>query len=318
MDYTASASGIAREAFRMSADSTAIDRDSDERAFGYGTSPSVPRALTIAGSDSGGGAGIQADLKTFAAMGVYGTSAITAVTAQNTLGVSDWLAMPEHLVAGQIDAVLDDIGADAVKTGMLANAAIIETVAAKLRDHGIERLVVDPVMVAKGGHKLLEDDAVAALVRELLPLATIVTPNLPEAEVLTGMRVDSWDAMRAAAEKVVAMGAQAVVIKGGHLEGRDDSTDLYYDGRGFREYPARRIDTKNTHGTGCTFASAIAAGLAKGLDVPGAVALAKSYVTLAIQHAYDVGGGQGPVHHFFRYWQPTGPKYKPGVPLTRG
>jgi hydroxymethylpyrimidine/phosphomethylpyrimidine kinase len=276
------------------------------------TQAPVPRALTIAGSDSGGGAGIQADLKTFAAMGVYGASAITAVTAQNTLGVSDWLAMPEALVAAQIDAVLGDIGADAVKTGMLANAALIETVAAKLGEHGVTNLVVDPVMVAKGGSKLLEDDAVEALVRALLPMALVVTPNISEAEALTGRRIRSWDDMREAAERIVAMGARSVVVKGGHFQG-DASTDLYYDGAGFREYPARRIDTKNTHGTGCTFASAIAAGLAKGLDVPGAVALAKAYVTLAIQHAYAVGSRHGPVHHFFRFWQPAGRRYRPGV-----
>jgi len=277
----------------------------------------APRALTIAGSDSGGGAGIQADLKTFAAMGVYGASAVTAVTAQNTLGVSDWLAMPEQLVAGQIDAVLSDIGADAVKTGMLANAMIIETVAAKVREHNVERLVVDPVMVAKGGHKLLEDDAVEALVRALLPLAAIVTPNVPEAEVLIGGRIETWDEMRGAAERIVAMGARSVVVKGGHLATPEASTDLYYDGRGFREFTAVRVDTKNTHGTGCTFASAIAAGLAKGLDVPGAVALAKSYVTLALQHAFPVGHGHGPVHHFYRFWQPSGPRYKPGKRLAQ-
>jgi hydroxymethylpyrimidine/phosphomethylpyrimidine kinase len=276
------------------------------------TEPTVPRALTIAGSDSGGGAGIQADLKAFAAMGVYGASAITAVTAQNTLGVTDWLAMPEALVAAQIDAVLSDIGADAVKTGMLANAALIETVAAKLREHAVTNLVVDPVMVAKGGAKLLEDDALVALKRELLPMALVVTPNIPEAEALTSTSITSWDGMRDAAERIVAMGARSVVVKGGHSDS-DASTDLYYDGHGFREYPARRINTKNTHGTGCTFASAIAAGLAKGLDVPGAVALAKSYVTLAIQHSYPVGAGHGPVHHFYRFWQPTGPKYKAGV-----
>lgn len=274
---------------------------------------SIPRALTIAGSDSGGGAGIQADLKTFAAMGVYGASAVTAVTAQNTREVSDWLAMPEALVAAQIDAVLGDIGADAVKTGMLANAGIIETVAAKLREHHVTQLVVDPVMVAKGGHKLLEDDAVGAMIGDLLPLALVVTPNIPEAEVLTGMRITSWDDARTAAAKIIAMGARNVVVKGGHAEDAAASTDLFYDGVTFREYPARRIDTRNTHGTGCTFASAIAAGLAKGLDVPGAVALAKAYVTMAIQHAYPVGHGHGPVHHFYRFWQPTGPKYKPGV-----
>jgi hydroxymethylpyrimidine/phosphomethylpyrimidine kinase len=248
-------------------------------------------------------------------MGVYGASAITAVTAQNTLEVSDWLAMPEALVAGQIDAVLSDIGADAVKTGMLANASIVSTVVSKLREHGVTQLVVDPVMVAKGGHKLLEDDAIDAIVHELIPMALVVTPNIPEAEVLTGTRITSWDGMRVAAERIVAIGARAVVVKGGHFEDSAQSTDLYYDGAGFREYPARRIDTRNTHGTGCTFASAIAAGLAKGLDVPGAVALAKSYVTMAIQHSYPVGHGHGPVHHFYRFWQPLGPKYKAGVKL---
>ena len=272
----------------------------------------VPTAMTIAGSDSGGGAGIQADLKTFAAMGVYGSSVITAVTAQNTLEVTDWLALPEALVAKQIDAVLSDIGAGAAKTGMLANAAIIETVAAKVREHAVEQLVVDPVMVAKGGHKLLEDDAISALIAKLLPLATVVTPNLPEAEVMVESKIESWDDARRAAERIVAMGARAVVIKGGHFQEQDTSTDLFYDGAAFREFNAIRVKTANTHGTGCTFASAIAAGLAKGSALPDAIALAKSYVTLAIQHAYPVGHGHGPVHHFYRYWQPVGPKYRPG------
>jgi hydroxymethylpyrimidine/phosphomethylpyrimidine kinase len=277
----------------------------------------VPRALTIAGSDSGGGAGIQADLKTFAAMGVYGASVITAVTAQNTREVTDWLAMPDGLVAKQIDAVLADIGADAVKTGMLANADIVRTVAGKMREHGVRNLVVDPVMVAKGGHRLVDDGAVDAIVRELLPLALVVTPNLPEAEVLTGTTVDSWHTMRAAAERIVAMGAKSVVVKGGHLADADSAADLYYDGTAFREYTSIRVRTNNTHGTGCTFASAIAAGLAKGLTVQDAVALAKSYVTLALQYAYPVGHGHGPVHHFYRFWQPLGPKYAPGKPIAR-
>ena len=271
------------------------------------------RALTIAGSDSGGGAGIQADLKTFAAYGVYGSSAITAVTAQNTCEVADWLAMPADLVAKQIDAVLGDIGADAVKTGMLANAAIVETVAARMRERGVVNLVVDPVMVAKGGQKLLEDDAVKALVRDLLPLALVVTPNLPEAEVLTGRTIASWDEAREAAAQIVEIGAHAVVIKGGHFEEEESSTDLLYDGRQYRAFKAVRVRTPNTHGTGCTFSSAIAAGLAKGASLGDAVALAKSYVTLAIQHAYPIGHGHGPVHHFYRYWQPSGPRYRAGV-----
>jgi hydroxymethylpyrimidine/phosphomethylpyrimidine kinase len=274
-----------------------------------------PRALTIAGSDSGGGAGIQADLKTFAAMGVYGTSAVTAVTAQNTLEVTDWLAMPEELVAKQIDAVLSDIGAGAVKTGMLANAAIIETVVAKVREYRVENLVVDPVMVAKGGHKLLEDSAVSAMIETLLPLAAVVTPNLPEAEVITGAKISSWHDAREAAVSIVGLGARAVVVKGGHFEHEDTSTDLYYDGRAFREYNAIRVRSRNTHGTGCTFASAIAAGLARGSTMTESIAMAKSYVTLAIQHAYPVGHGHGPVHHFYRYWQPVGPKYRPGRPI---
>lgn len=278
----------------------------------------APRALTIAGSDSGGGAGIQADLKTFAAYGVYGASAVTAVTAQNTLEVTDWLAMPPELVGKQIDAVLSDIGADAVKTGMLANAAIIGIVAEKMREHGVTQLVVDPVMVAKGGHKLLEDDAVAALIRDLLPLALVVTPNIPEAEVLTGRRIITWDDAREAAAQIAGMGAKTVVVKGGHFDDTASSTDLFFDGQHFRDFTSIRVQTTSTHGTGCTFASAIAAGLAKGLGVPGAVALAKSYVTLAIQHAYPVGGGHGPVHHFYRYYQPTGAKYRPGVRLKTG
>ncbi len=271
------------------------------------------RALTIAGSDSGAGAGIQADIKTFAAFGVYGTSAITAVTAQNTREVSDWLAMPPELIAKQIDAVLSDIGADAVKTGMLANATIIETVAAKMREHAVTNLVVDPVMVAKGGHKLLEDAAIDVMVRELLPLALVVTPNLPEAEVLTNRAITSWDDARAAAAQIFEMGARAVVIKGGHFDEAASSTDLLFDGQQYRAFKAVRVATANTHGTGCTFASAIAAGLAKGMTLGDSVALAKSYVTLAIQHAYPIGHGHGPVHHFYRYWQPTGRKYRPGV-----
>ena len=266
-----------------------------------------PTALTIAGSDSGGGAGIQADLKTFAALGVYGTCAVTAVTAQNTQSVLAVFELPPGLVAAQIDAVVTDIGADAVKTGMLANAAIIEVVAAKVREHGLQPLVVDPVMVAKSGDRLLREDAVAALREQLLPLATVLTPNLPEAEVLLGHPLATWDDIRAGAKELVALGAGAVVMKGGHREG--PATDLLYDGQEFHEYTASRVDTTSTHGTGCTFASAIAAGLAKGESLRGAVAYAKAYVTKALQSAYPIGHGHGPVHHFFRFY---------GTPSRRG
>lgn len=259
--------------------------------------------MTIAGSDSGGGAGIQADLKTFAAMGVYGTSVLTAVTAQNTQQVTAVLELPPDIVAAQIDAVVGDIGADAVKTGMLANAAIIETVAAKVREHNLSNLVVDPVMVAKSGDRLLREDAVAALKEKLLPLAMVVTPNLPEAEVLVGHPIAGPEEVRRAAEEIAALGAMTVVVKGGHREG--PAIDLFYDGRSFHEFSVARVDTNSTHGTGCTFASAIAAGLAKGSNVRDAVAMAKAYVTKALQHAYPVGHGHGPVHHFYRYWQPV-------------
>jgi hydroxymethylpyrimidine/phosphomethylpyrimidine kinase len=273
----------------------------------------VPRALTIAGSDSGGGAGIQADLKTFSAYGVYGASAVTAVTAQNTLEVRDWLAMPAELVASQVDAVLGDIGADAVKTGMLANASIVEAVAAQMRAHGVDKLVVDPVMIASDGRRLLEADAVAVLIRELLPLALVVTPNVPEAEALTNRTISTWDDVKGAAAQIVEMGARSVVIKGGHFDDTRNATDVFYDGHGYRDFTAIRLDTQSTHGTGCTFSAAIAAALAKGLGTADAVALAKSYVTLAMQHAYPVGHGHGPLHHFYRYWQPTGRRYRPGV-----
>lgn len=263
----------------------------------------APIALTIAGSDSGGGAGIQADLKTFSALGVYGASAITAVTAQNTEQVTRVMELPADIVAAQIDAVIGDIGADVVKTGMLANVEIVEIVAGKVREHGLRPLVVDPVMVAKSGDRLLREDAVCALRERLLPVATVVTPNLPEAEILLGRELPTWEDMREGAKEIVSWGAEAVVIKGGHREG--PATDLFYDGHEFHSFTATRVDTTSGHGTGCTFASAIAAALAKGSGPRGAVAMAKAYVTKALQSAYPVGRGQGPVHHFFRFWQPT-------------
>ncbi len=262
---------------------------------------SVPKAMTIAGSDSGGGAGIQADLKTFAALGVYGTSVITAITAQNTLKVTDILEVPPSLVAKQIDAVLTDIGTDAVKTGMLANAGIIEIVACKIKEYGLANLVVDPVMIAKGGDRLLHEEAFYALRPLLLPPAMVVSPNIPEAEALTGMSIKDLQAARDAARKLVAMGAKAAVVKGGHLDG--DPSDILVDADGVvSTFTSTRINTMNTHGTGCTFASAITAGLAKGQSVKESVDTAKKYVTGAIRNSYKIGKGHGPLNHFFETW----------------
>lgn len=254
-------------------------------------------AMTIAGSDSGGGAGIQADLKTFAALGVYGTSAVTAITAQNTLGVKDVLELSPEIVAAQIDAIVTDIGADAVKTGMLSSPSIILTVVAKAIEHHFPALVVDPVMVAKGGDRLLQAGAVDVLRSLLIPLATVVTPNLPEAAVLVGRRVETLEDACRAARDIVDMGARAVVVKGGHLLG--DAVDVLCDGRELREFRAPRIESTSTHGTGCTFASAVAAGLATGMELGDAVARAKEYVIQAIRNAVPIGGGHGPLNHFF-------------------
>ncbi len=261
----------------------------------------VRRAMTIAGSDSGAGAGIQADLKTFAAFGVYGTSVLTAITAQNTQRVTDVLELPTTLVASQIDAIVSDIGTDAVKTGMLSSSAIIDVVADKLREHRLANVVVDPVMVAKSGDKLLQDEAVEALRTRLIPLAAVVTPNAPEAQVLTGRKVESLDDARTAAGELVRMGARVAVVKGGHLQG--PATDIMYDGREFRAFTHKRIDTTSTHGTGCTFASAVAAGLARGTPVRDAVSQAKAYVTAAIRNAFPMGKGHGPLNHFYATWE---------------
>ena len=261
--------------------------------------------MTIAGSDSGGGAGIQADLKTFAALGVYGTSTLTAITAQNTQAVTAVHEVPTDVIAAQIDAVVSDIGVDAVKTGMLSSSAIIECVAASLEKHagvpGARRLVVDPVMIAKSGDALLREEAVGTLRDRLLPLAAVVTPNIPEAETLTGLSIQSAKDVEAAARSIIGMGAKSVVIKGGHREG--PATDVYFNGANFREFTAPRIDTANTHGTGCTFASAVAAGLAKGLDAEAAIGQAKNYVTEAIRRSFSIGQGHGPLNHFHDLWQ---------------
>lgn len=253
------------------------------------------RVLTIAGSDSGGGAGIQADLKTITALGGFGMSVITALTAQNTMGVTGIHEVPPDFVALQFDAVASDIGVDAAKTGMLASAEILRVVAAKIRQYAIEKLVVDPVMVAKGGARLIREDAREALIRDLIPLAFIVTPNIPEAEVLTNLSIVGPEDMRAAAALIHERGARHVVIKGGHLDGA--ATDILYDGRRFYEFTTQRIATRDTHGTGCTFSAAIATGLADGKSVHDAVAAAKEYIQEAIRHAWRIGGGHGPTNH---------------------
>jgi len=261
----------------------------------------IPKAMTIAGSDSGGGAGVQADLKTFAALGVYGASTLTAITAQNTVAVTAVHDIPTDVITAQIDAVLTDIGADTVKTGMLSSSDIIECVCEALEVHGVQRLVVDPVMIAKSGDALLREDAIGSLRTRLLPLAMVVTPNIPEAEALTETTIVSDADVRRAAEAIVGMGARSVVVKGGHREG--SATDLFYDGKEFKEFTAPRFDTVNTHGTGCTFASAVAAGLARGMVVTDAVALAKDYVTEGIRHSFSIGQGHGPLNHFYSFWK---------------
>jgi len=260
----------------------------------------VPRALTIAGSDSGGGAGIQADLKTFSAFRVYGTSVLTAITAQNSVGVQGVVNLPPEFVTRQLDAVLGDIGADAVKTGMLSTAAIIHAVAAGLEAHGVTRLVVDPVMIAKSGDSLLEPGARTALVEAILPRALLVTPNLHEAAALTGQPVGTEEDMEAAARAIHALGPAWVLVKGGHLKG--PAVDLLFDGRTVQRLAAERVPTPHTHGTGCTYSAAIAAGLARGLAVPDAVAEAKRYVTAAIAAGFALGRGVGPLRHFVETW----------------
>lgn len=260
-------------------------------------------ALTIAGSDSGGGAGIQADLKTFAAHGVYGTSAITAVTAQNTLGVAGWEPVSTALVVAQIEAVASDISPDAVKTGMLANASIVDAVADAVRRLALPLLVVDPVMIAKGGDRLLEEAAVEAIRTRLLPLAHVVTPNIPEAEVLAGMPIASLADMRAAARRILALGPRVVLVKGGHLDG-PQSVDVACTAGEVFELSGERFDTVHTHGTGCTLASAIAANLALGHAPREALARARAYVEGAIRHAPRLGRGHGPLGHF---WRQRGP-----------
>jgi hydroxymethylpyrimidine/phosphomethylpyrimidine kinase len=254
----------------------------------------VKRVLTVAGSDSGGGAGIQADLKTMLACGVHGMSVVTAVTAQNSVGVQGCWELPVEAVRAQLDSVLGDIGVDAVKTGMLASPVLVSAVAGGLRDVGAP-VVVDPVGVSKHGDPLLQDEAVEVLRRELVPIATVLTPNLPEVELLTGVVVTDEAGLREAAQAVLALGPQWVLVKGGHLA--EDAVDLLTDGREEHVYRAPRLDNRHTHGTGCTLASAIASRLALGDDVPQAVRAAKDYVTGALGAGFSLGAGIGPVDH---------------------
>jgi len=258
----------------------------------------IPRVLTIAGSDSGGGAGIQADLKTFTALKVFGMSVITSITAQNTIGVSAVSGVEPEMVSKQFDAVAKDIGVDSAKTGMLFNSKIVDIVARKIRHYRIPKLVVDPVMRSKSGATLLQPDAQKALVKKIIPLALIVTPNIPEAEALTHLEVDNTEGMKKAALQIFKMGPKYILIKGGHShDGR--SMDLLYDGTKFHFFVGKRYTTKNTHGTGCTLSAAIAAHLALGFEVPSAVRLSKNYVTGAISRSFSLGKGHGPLNHFW-------------------
>ena len=259
-----------------------------------------PRVLTIAGSDSGGGAGIQADLKTFAALGTYGMSAVTAVTAQNTLGVSAVAEVPLEVISDQIEAVVTDIGVDAVKTGMLSSSEIVVCVAEAVEKFELAPLVVDPVMVAATGAQLLQDEAVESVKQRLVPLATVVTPNVPEAEVLTGIEIESVDDMELVGGELLMMGADAAVVKGGHFDdGSGRVTDVLVTRNGIKHITSFRIETTSNHGTGCTFASAIAAHLAHGLALEESVDLAQRYVWQAMVNAQALGKGNGPLNHMY-------------------
>ena len=258
----------------------------------------MKQVLTIAGSDSGGGAGIQADIKAMSANGVFAMSAITAVTAQNTEEVTDVFELPLSIIAAQIDAVFDDFDVAAVKTGMLSSAEIVKVVAKLLKPQNVTNLVVDPVMIAKSGHRLLKPDAVEALMHELIPLALVVTPNIHEAQQLSGIEIKTLNDARRAAKIIHRLGCRHVLIKGGHLL-EDRATDLLYDGRFFELFKSEFIDTPHTHGTGCTFASAIAAHLALGKPLTQAVTAAKAYLTEAIRHGLAIGHGKGPTNHFY-------------------
>jgi hydroxymethylpyrimidine/phosphomethylpyrimidine kinase len=260
---------------------------------------SIPIALTIAGSDSGGGAGIQADLKTFAMHCVHGTSALTCVTAQNTQGVLRVDALPTEAVVAQITSVMSDMAVRASKTGMLLNQEIIEAVAWQVKRLGLKNLVVDPVMVSRTGAQLIDDQAVASLKNLLIPISTIVTPNRYEAQLLAGLEIHSLEDMQEAAQRIQQLGATTVLVKGGGMTGSMRGVDVWFDGKELMTLTTEMVETKNTHGTGCTLSSAIAANLALGKDLLSAVRLAKNYVTTALKYSLDIGFGSGPVGHFF-------------------
>lgn len=259
----------------------------------------MKKVLTIAGSDSGGGAGIQADLKTFTAFGVFGTSVITAVTAQNTVGVQGIQEIPAEFVGLQIDSVMQDIGADSVKIGMLANTDVIEVVAGRIKKYKMESVVLDPVMVAKGGDRLIHKNAEDALLKKLFPLAYLVTPNLYEAEVITGIKIKNVEQMKEAGKMILSKGPKNVLVKGGHLSDREDAIDILVNAKNSYEFVSPRIKSKNTHGTGCTYSSAIAASLAKGYGLRESVRIAKKYIDRAIKGAQlmEIGQGHGPLNH---------------------
>ncbi|BCJ93119.1 hydroxymethylpyrimidine/phosphomethylpyrimidine kinase [Anaerocolumna cellulosilytica] len=261
----------------------------------------MKHVLTIAGSDCSGGAGIQADLKTFSALGTYGMSVITSVVAENTSRVISIHDLPPSVLSDQLDAVFEDIQVDAVKVGMLSDVTIMETVVHKLTFYKPPFIVIDPVMSAKGGQALMKSDALTALIDKIVPLAYILTPNIPEAETMTGLSITTVEDMKIAANRIYSMGSKYVLLKGGHLKGA--ALDLLYDGNSYTTYSSERILTKNTHGTGCTFSSAITACLAKGLPVEKAIDKAKEYITGAIRHALPIGKGHGPTNHFFSFYR---------------
>ncbi|MGE4215264.1 MAG: bifunctional hydroxymethylpyrimidine kinase/phosphomethylpyrimidine kinase [Anaerotignaceae bacterium] len=264
----------------------------------------MKNVLTIAGSDTCGGAGIQADLKTFCAHGTYGMSVITAVTVQNTQGVFGCQDITPEIISAQIDAIFTDIDVAAVKVGMVSQIETINAIADKLEQYKPKNVVIDPVMISKSGFDLLQPQAKDALINRLIPLATVLTPNLPEAEVITGMKIDTIEIMKEAARKIHKMGAKNVFVKGGHLE--NDATDILFDGEKITILNGKRFDTKNTHGTGCTISSAIASNLANGLSVEDSIKNAKEYISIAIEHSFSIGKGVGPTNHFYSLYKKAG------------